>query len=122
MKWFLLGAISFYRRLPARFKRQCLFKETCSSFVGRVTRESGFLSGWRALRTRGSQCKPGYLVFFDNASNSWQVRFVNGSVSSNSQVADFVFAPYAHSSQRSWASGEATAHGDNGDLTVVASR
>jgi len=94
MKWFLLGAIYIYRWVPARCKRQCLFKESCSSVVARVARESGFWSGLRVLRIRVSQCKPGYLVYFDSEAKDWQVRFENGSISPSSHVADFVLSPY----------------------------
>lgn len=94
MKWILVGVIHVYRWLPARLKRQCLFKETCSSFVDRVVRESGFWQGLRALRTRVAECQPGYLVYFDNEAKGWQVRFANGSVSNSSHIADFVLSPY----------------------------
>ena len=94
MKWFLLGAIYFYGWLPARFKRHCLFKQTCSLFVARVAREFGFWPGLRALRTRLSECRPGYVVFFDSDDSDWHVRFANGSVSNSSEIADFVLRPY----------------------------
>lgn len=116
MKWFLLGAISLYRRLPARFKRQCLFRETCSSVVARVARESGFWPGLRALRIRVSQCQPGYQVYFDNEVKGWQVRFANGSVSNSSHVADFVLSPYRDVSLRTWAASDGAA--DSCDVSV----
>lgn len=118
MKWFLLGAISLYRRLPARFKRQCLFRETCSSFVARVARESGFWPGLRALRTRVSQCRPGYLVYFDNEVKGWHVRFKNGSVSNSSHLADFVLNPYRDLSLRTWAADGAASSCDASVLTA----
>lgn len=120
MKWFLLGAISFYQSLPARLRPQCLFRETCSSYVRRVTRESGVLAGLRALKTRVSQCRPGYVVFFDNEFKCWRVRFANGAVSNSPHVADFVLEPYIHASLRPWAADEVTAHiNDESDLTVI---
>jgi putative component of membrane protein insertase Oxa1/YidC/SpoIIIJ protein YidD len=94
MKWFLVGLIYAYRWLPDRFKRQCLFNETCSLFVARVARESGFWPGLRALRTRVSQCRPGYLVYFDSKIKCWHVRFANGEHSEAGCVADFVVKPY----------------------------
>jgi putative component of membrane protein insertase Oxa1/YidC/SpoIIIJ protein YidD len=122
MKWFLIGAIYLYRCLPARFKRQCLFKETCSSLVTRVARESGLWLGLLALRTRVSQCRPGYLVYFDNEVDGWHVRFANGSVSKSSHIADFVLGPYTRTFPRPWSIDEATAPiSDESDLTVVTS-
>jgi len=102
MKWLVLGAISLYRRLPASFKRQCLFKETCSSFVGRVVRESGLWPGLCALRIRVSQCRPGYQVYFDCQTKSWHVRFKNGLVSNSSQLADVILDPYRDLPTNTW--------------------
>jgi len=94
MKWCILGAIYLYRRLPFPFKRQCLFKETCSSFVARMAHEFG---GWMALRglwSRLSQCRPGYRVYFDIYTMDWRIQFANGEISDAGNVADFVLAPY----------------------------
>ena len=102
MKWLLVAVINIYRWLPDRIKRQCLFKETCSSLVARVTRESGFWHGFRTLRTRVSQCRPGYLVYFDAEVEGWKVRLADGSVSTNSDLADFVLSPYRNVSVRRW--------------------
>ena len=110
MKWFLIGTIYLYRCVPARFKRQCLFKETCSSYVARVARESGVWPGLRALRTRVSQCKPGYFVYFDNEVKSWHVRFANGSVSNSSHVAGFVLSPYRDVFLRTWTPSDGAAN------------
>lgn len=107
MKWFLIGAIYLYRCVPASFKRQCLFKETCSLHVARVARVSGIWPGLQALRTRVSQCRPGYSVYFDDEGKNWQVRFANGSVSSGSLVAGFVLSPYRNLSLRTWAPSDA---------------
>ena len=94
MKWLLVAVINLYRWLPNLINRQCLFKETCSSFVERVARESGFWPGLRSWRARVSQCRPGYLVYFDSEINDWQVRFADGSVPNTSDLADFILSPY----------------------------
>jgi len=102
MKWLLIAAINFYRWLPNLIKRQCVFKETCSSFVARAARESGFWQGMRAFSTRFCECRPGYLVYFDAENKGWRVRFANGSVSNISDVADFVASPYRNFSLQTW--------------------
>lgn len=95
MRWLLIGVIHLYRRLPPFFKRKCLFKETCSAHVLRLTRQSGFLVGLRTLKIRMMQCRPGYVVFFDPDLQHWGVRFANASVAKRDELADFVFAPVA---------------------------
>jgi putative component of membrane protein insertase Oxa1/YidC/SpoIIIJ protein YidD len=119
MRWFLLGAIYFYRRLPARFKRHCLFKETCSLFVARVARESGFWPGLRALKTRVSQCRPGYQIYFESEAQRWQIRFKNGGVSRSSQLADFVMDPYRNLPAHTWAVSDGGAYGRNTSVLIA---
>ena len=119
MKWFLIGAISLYRRLPAGFKRQCLFRETCSSFVARVSRESGLWPGLRALRTRVSQCQPGYQVYFDSEAKSWRVRFKNGWVSNSSLLADFILDPYRDLPVHTWAASDGAAHARGASVLIA---
>lgn len=94
-----------YRCLPAFFKRKCLFKETCSAHVLRIAYESGLRVGLLTLRERVSQCRPGYLVFFDAEINCWGVCFANGSVANSAQVADFVLEPYSTLPVQTWTNG-----------------
>lgn len=94
MKWLLISVIHIYRWLPRCFKRTCLFKETCSAHVLRLTRESGFWAGVRSLRSRMLQCRTGYVVLFDGNVSDWVVRLANGSVASRDELADSVIEPY----------------------------
>src|SRR5258706_10172682 len=87
MNWVLIVAIWLYRRLPDRFKRSCLFKENCSSFVERTALESGLLSALSALRSRVSQCRPRYSVYFDHQIQDWQVCLADGSIKDKSVMA-----------------------------------
>jgi len=102
MKWLLIGPIYLYRCLPAFFKRQCLFRETCLAHVLRITSESGLRVGLLALKKRVSQCRPRYSVFFDSDTNCWRVCFADGSVADSAQVAEFISAPYSTLAVHSW--------------------
>jgi uncharacterized protein len=118
MKWLFVAVINLYRWLPDLINRQCLFKETCSSFVERVARESGFWPGVRTLRARVSQCRPGYLIYFDSEIKDWQVRFADGSVSNTSDLADFVLSPYREISLHTWTDSDVHSRESN-VLTLV---
>jgi putative component of membrane protein insertase Oxa1/YidC/SpoIIIJ protein YidD len=91
MKWFLVVCIRSYRRLPVRFKRRCLFKENCSSFVERVTLESGMWAGLKALSSRASKCQPGYSAYYDLRIDDWRVCLRDGSIFRSAALADFCF-------------------------------
>jgi hypothetical protein len=95
MRWILIGLICAYRRfVPARFKRSCLFKETCSQFTLRVTREGGFWAGCRAIRQRVWHCRPQYSAVYDEETCDWQIELTDGTRVPGSAVADFVLEPY----------------------------
>jgi putative component of membrane protein insertase Oxa1/YidC/SpoIIIJ protein YidD len=69
MKWLLLRAIRIYQSVPFKRDRVCIFRESCSHHVYRVTSESGFLAGIRAFAERGQQCRPGYRISLDPDGN-----------------------------------------------------
>ena len=63
MRWALLLAIRLYwASWPERYRRRCLYRESCSRHVYRVTREQGLRSGMRALAARYRTCRPGYAI------------------------------------------------------------
>lgn len=63
MKYLLLFVIrSYWFLVPPGERKKCLFKETCSIHVYRVTKQQGLFSGLKALQTRVKNCRPGYQV------------------------------------------------------------
>lgn len=63
MRQLVLIAIRAYQVLtPKRFRGNCLFLETCSNHVYRITKERGVAEGMKALRYRYLNCRPGYQV------------------------------------------------------------
>jgi uncharacterized protein len=94
MRWMLILFICFYRLLPTSIKRDCLFRETCSLFVLRVTREGGFFAGCLAAKSRLTKCRPGYSVRFNYALKDWEIELANGALAGSSEIADFVLEPY----------------------------
>ncbi len=62
MRTILILLIRAYRRFlrPILPPRECLFQESCSSFVEATLKNYGTLGGIRAMRTRLKQCRAGY--------------------------------------------------------------
>ncbi|HEU4557693.1 MAG TPA: membrane protein insertion efficiency factor YidD [Longimicrobium sp.] len=59
----MLLAIGLYWVVwPERFRRGCLYRESCSRHVYRVTRAQGLRQGARALVSRYRTCRPGYAI------------------------------------------------------------
>jgi len=94
MRWLLVFPIKIYRLVPPRFKRRCLFRETCSLFVMRAAKEHGLLAGCRALGQRFVRCRSKYSVYYDNSSRAWMVLLADGSATTSEEVAGFVIEPY----------------------------
>jgi putative component of membrane protein insertase Oxa1/YidC/SpoIIIJ protein YidD len=80
MKFLLLLLIRTYWLLtPENKRRRCIFKESCSNFVYRITRTEGGTKGVSALKLRFQQCRPGYAMVRDEASNLLGVRLKDGT-------------------------------------------
>lgn len=67
MRYTLLFIIQLYWLLvPKNKRRQCIFKETCSNYVYRITRQQGLRAGIAALNDRKKKCRPGYYYINEN--------------------------------------------------------
>lgn len=67
MKSIFLVLIKLYQAfMPKQLRGRCLFKESCSNYVYRLTREKGFIAGKKALRYRIRNCKPNYFITENN--------------------------------------------------------
>ncbi|MCX6360452.1 MAG: membrane protein insertion efficiency factor YidD [Armatimonadetes bacterium] len=88
MRWLLIACIGAYRAIPQWLKwRQCLFNESCSTHVLRVTRDLGFLAGCRALAVRRRTCRPLQEVWYDDAGGHWRFMLADGTVADVADLA-----------------------------------
>ena len=63
MTFLMLALIKAYRLFLRPFLNQtCLYRESCSVHVERITKEQGFSMGLRALTTRIQNCREGYTI------------------------------------------------------------
>jgi putative component of membrane protein insertase Oxa1/YidC/SpoIIIJ protein YidD len=73
---------------PKRLRRGCLFRESCSHHVHRVTRTGGLASGLRALRERYRRCRPGYAML--NAHGTLWLSLADGSFIPASEISPVI--------------------------------
>ncbi len=71
MRFILLLIIRVYWLIPEKKRKNCLFKESCSHYVFTITRQKGFKEGFKALKLRLKQCKPGYYLFKTKDGSEW---------------------------------------------------
>ena len=61
MKFVLLFSIKLYQKFyPKKYRGKCLFKESCSNYVYRITLNKGFFKGIQAFKERFYNCRSGY--------------------------------------------------------------
>lgn len=86
MNLILLGAIQLYWRLiPGHKRRNCLFRESCSHYVYRITKEKGFFGGCSALYDRIRKCRPGYRL--SKNGDTFQLRLKDGTLLSEEEIS-----------------------------------
>ena len=92
MKRVLLFAIELYWRLivPER-RRHCIFRESCSVHVHRITRAQGVIKGISAFAHRFRRCRGGYAVTFDEHLNP-SLLLADGTAIPIAEAADSVLA------------------------------
>lgn len=92
MKRVTLFAIELYWRLivPER-RRRCIFRESCSLHVHRITRDQGVIKGISAFAHRFRRCRGGYAVTFDEHLNP-SLLLVDGTTIPIADAADCVSA------------------------------
>ncbi|MBL0211178.1 MAG: membrane protein insertion efficiency factor YidD [Holophagaceae bacterium] len=87
MKFLLIGAIRIYWLIwPEKKRRTCVYSESCSRYVFRLTNSFGLLTGLRALRQRFRSCRPGYE--FCMVNGSMHIRLVDGTVITMSEASE----------------------------------
>ncbi|MCF8257447.1 MAG: membrane protein insertion efficiency factor YidD [Flavobacteriales bacterium] len=103
MKFLLLVPIRIYWKLfPVHRRRPCLFKESCSVHISRITQAKGLIAGLNALRDRHRTCRPGYKVY-RTAENGFQLELCTGAVIQENAISERLLPPYSYSYQDSGA-------------------
>ena len=89
MKYFILILIrAYWKFIPETNRRSCLFAESCSRYVFRITTEQGFVAGVNAFYKRYRQCRPGYQIKASTDSNEIEMVLIDGTVIEKKDIAE----------------------------------
>lgn len=69
----MLRGIDLYWLIPPSKRRACLFKESCSCHVYRITKKEGVMKGIYSLWKRIKQCRPQYSFYEDPTGMIWVI-------------------------------------------------
>lgn len=95
MRHLFLRLIQLYRGLiPPERRRHCLFRESCSLYVERITEQEGVLAALRAFRQRWRCCRPGYGFEWSQEKAGWFLVCADGSKFPEAVVAPHVVGEY----------------------------
>lgn len=85
MKYFLLFLIqAYWKIIPPSKRKKCIFRESCSHYVWRITKEEGFISGIKAFSFRNQHCCPGYVIY--KYQNHYELKTVKGYILKESDI------------------------------------
>lgn len=94
MKFLLLGIIRLYWRIvPAHKRPVCIFCESCSNYVFRITKEQGTRKGIAALFERFQQCRPGYKIQFNHDTQNFELQLKSGDILEENKISGLLIAP-----------------------------
>lgn len=89
MKYFLMGLIKCYWWIIPKSKRKkCIFRESCSQYVYRITLDNGFLQGLQSFLFRYRNCRYGYEIFKNPVSKEIQLMLPNKEVLCEKEIAE----------------------------------
>jgi len=89
MKYLLLVLIKCYWLIvPKSKRRKCIFRETCSQYVYRITLNKGFGHGLKALQFRYRNYKNGYEIFKNPISEEIQILLPNKTLLCENEIAE----------------------------------
>ncbi|MCD8043158.1 MAG: membrane protein insertion efficiency factor YidD [Tannerellaceae bacterium] len=91
MKSGILLLIRLYWLLPESKRKRCLFRESCSRYVYRVTKEEGFIAGIKALKDRVTKCRPGYKLH--RTDGHTELHLKDGTVLCEEQISYTILYP-----------------------------
>lgn len=85
MKYLLLFVIRLYWWLiPPSRRKHCIFRESCSNYVWRITKEDGFKAGIKAFLFRNKHCCPGYAIY--KFQGRFEIKTVNGHILKEKEI------------------------------------
>ncbi|WP_394970375.1 membrane protein insertion efficiency factor YidD [uncultured Croceitalea sp.] len=89
MKLLFLGLIHLYWNIiPKSIRGKCIFRESCSKHVHRITRDEGFKDGLNALFFRYKNCRTKTMIFKNPMTNEIQLILPSEKILNEEEVSE----------------------------------
>jgi putative component of membrane protein insertase Oxa1/YidC/SpoIIIJ protein YidD len=83
----------YWLLIPSRWRRTCIFRQSCSQYVYHMTAQHGLLAGWRAFVQRWRTCRPHYHL--ERHDGNICIRLADGSLANAQELSDSVLSQYS---------------------------
>jgi uncharacterized protein len=90
----LLAIRAYWLLWPSRLRRTCLFRESCSRYVYRITNELGIVRGAKAFVQRYRSCRHGYA--FTTQEHTLGILLADGTFLGETDVAEHLMQELHH--------------------------
>jgi len=88
MKYLLLLIIKMYWKvIPVKNRKKCIYRMSCSKYVFEETKENGFLKGIKALNYRYHNCRQGFELFNSPIDGTKQLILPSGEILNENEIA-----------------------------------
>jgi uncharacterized protein len=89
MQYFILYSIKLYWKLiPERKRKRCIFKKSCSHYVFETTQKKGFIKGLKAFYFRYQNCRGGFEIFENPSNNKTQMLLPSRMVIDREEIVE----------------------------------
>lgn len=63
----------YWKLVPINRRRKCIFIESCSCHVYKISKTNGFVAGAKSFIQRFKQCRSGYTFFETPDGEEWVI-------------------------------------------------
>ena len=99
MKNILIWGIRLYQNyLPNRYKRCCLFRESCSMYSIRKIGQDGVIVGMASTVRRIQRCRPGFTI--THQKGEMGIILTNGEFVAADELSPEIISPYSGAAAR----------------------
>lgn len=87
----MLLFIRIYWLIPIHWHNKCIFRESCSHYVYRITKKEGFIQGIKAFIERNYSCRPGYFIY--RTEGKFFMKTANGHIYGEEAISPLQLPP-----------------------------
>ncbi|APG60641.1 membrane protein insertion efficiency factor YidD [Christiangramia salexigens] len=91
MRYLLLALIEFYWKIVPKYRQErCIFRQPCSKYLSKKTRNEGFVEGIKAIKYRYRNCRPGFSLLTNPVTGELNMLLPNDDIVEEKNIAKYL--------------------------------